>query len=79
MEYIPPDRWQDVDDDGYEDPEIEGVTIRYRLRFVGPAQPARCGVGGCFGWQIDDFAINNDNPRVGYYTSFDGSYDANLR
>jgi len=79
MEYVPPDQWKDVDGDGYVDPDIEGVSVRYRLRFVGPATPAKCGSEACFGWKIDDFAINNDNPRVGYYTSFDGSYDANLR
>jgi hypothetical protein len=79
MEYVPPSQWRDVDGDGYLDSDIEGVSVRYRLRFVGPSRPARCGTKECFGWKIDDFAINNDNPRVGYYTSFDGSYDANLR
>ncbi|HMV66213.1 MAG TPA: hypothetical protein PKA64_05140 [Myxococcota bacterium] len=79
MEYVPPSAWRDVDGDGHIDPDIEGVTIRYRLRFVGPNKPKSCGAGGCFGWMVDDFAINNDNPRVGYYTSFDGAYDANLR
>ena len=43
------------------------------------SRPASCHTKDCLGWKIDDFAINNDNPRVGYYTSFDGSYDANLR
>lgn len=79
MEYVPPSKWRDVDGDSYLDSEIEGVSVRYRLRFVGPSRPRRCHTEACFGWKIDDFAINNDNPRVGYYTSFDGSYDANLR
>lgn len=79
MEYVPPSKWRDVDGDGYLESDIEGVSIRYRLRFVGPTRPASCHTKDCLGWKIDDFAINNDNPRVGYYTSFDGSYDANLR
>lgn len=79
MEYVPPSQWRDVDNDGLLDSDIEGVTARYRLRFVGPSKPASCGTKDCLGWKIDDFAINNDNPRVGYYTSFNGSYDANLR
>lgn len=79
MEYVAPNKWRDVDGDGYLDSDIEGVSIRYRLRFIGPSRPASCGTRECFGWKIDDFAINNDNPRVGYYSSFDGSYDANLR
>lgn len=79
MEFVPPSQWRDVDDDGFLDPEIEGVTIRYRLRFVGPNKPERCGSEDCFGWKVDDFAINNDNPRVGYFTTFSGAFDANLR
>lgn len=79
MEYVPPSQWRDIDGDGYLDSDIEGVSIRYRLRFIGPSRPKSCGTPACFGWKIDDFAINNDNPRVGYYSSFDGSYDANLR
>ncbi|HVV88386.1 MAG TPA: hypothetical protein VHE35_35330 [Kofleriaceae bacterium] len=79
MEYVPPSQWRDLDGDHYLESDIEGVTIRYRLRFVGPAKPTKCYTAKCEGWKIDDFAISNDNPRVGYYTSFDGAYDANLR
>lgn len=62
--------------------DIEGTSIVYRFRFVGPTAPASCTTGGaaisCDGWKIDDVAFNNDDPDVGYYTDFEGAYDSNL-
>ncbi|PKL78196.1 MAG: hypothetical protein CVV27_03710 [Candidatus Melainabacteria bacterium HGW-Melainabacteria-1] len=88
MEWIDPSLWTDVDSDSHLESSIEGSTLLYRFRFVAPGSaPASCSydpsggaagetaIASCDGWRVDDVAFNNDTPRVGYYTSFDGSYD----
>lgn len=88
MEWVDPARWSNIDDDSYLDSDIEGVSIIYRFRFVGPDTPTSdnpCHFDAetdndelsCEGWKIDDVSFNNDDPEVGYYTHFNGFYDYN--
>ncbi len=62
--------------------DLEAPSIMYRYRFVGPTCPSPClsAMGGCNckGWFVDDVALSNDDPNQGFYTNFDGSYDASF-
>ena len=64
----------DVDGDGIPDSLIEGTSMLYRFRFNSSGTPTVAADGcadSCSGWSIDDVALNNDDPDVGYYTNFD--------
>ncbi len=71
---VPADRMDDVDGDGIPDSLIEGTSMLYRFRFNSSGTPTVAADGcadSCSGWSIDDVALNNDDPDVGYYTNFD--------